>query len=95
MKFIYVVCITTDVIADLIGFNRLGNNIQGHYQARFPDKTRSNYYKQLKGFMIANKADNFQNVNIKGLISVEKPTRMRCNLKRRRKNLYYAHMISK
>ena len=60
MKLIFIFCSTTVVMADLIGFNRLGNNIKGHYQAKLQERTRSTYLKQLQGFMIANEANKFQ-----------------------------------
>ena len=81
-------------MADLIGFNRLGNNVKGHYGARFLQKSRSSYLKQLQGFMISNEAGKFQqqSLKIREMIKVEKSTKRRWNSKKTRTNLYYAHM---
>ena len=79
-------------MADLIGFNRLGNNVKGHYEARFLRKSRSSYLKQLQGFMISNEAEKSQSNKIRELMSDEKARKRRWNSKRTRKNLYYAHM---
>ena len=71
MKVILFVCITIGAMADLIGFNRLGNNVKGHYEARFLRKSRSSYLKQLQGFMISNEAEKSQSNKIRELISDE------------------------
>ena len=96
MKIAVIFCITIGVNGDLIGFNRLGNNVQGHYQTRILQKTRSSsYFKQLEDFMISRETVNFQSTKIRELTRVEKAAKRKWNSKRFRNELYHAYMTSK
>ena len=93
MKVLMLILAFNVVSADLIGYNRLGNNVNNHYTASFQKRSASNYLRQLQQFM--DSKDNSQSETVKQFIKSnlkeEKPAKKQTRRMRRR-SLYQTYM---
>jgi len=71
----------TTIEADLIGYNRLGNNVHTHLKGGFQKRSQSSYLRQLQQFMDtqdnspAEKFTNFFDSSIKKAAPKRRTTR--------------------
>ena len=70
MNVVILFLAVTSICADLIGYNRMGNNVNGHYKAKIQDhkRSQSNYLKQLQQFMDSQNSEDSQAESVKHFI---------------------------
>ena len=89
-KFIVLIAVSS---ADLIGYNRLGNNVNGHYQAKMEKRgfNSNSYYRQLRKY--AASMDGRQSEDMKSFVESKKIAKPRMLKKNLRRRLYMYNMM--
>ena len=89
MNILKILLAITTVAADLIGYNRLGNNVNGHVKQRLQKRSQSNYLRQLQKFLKTHENDQAKIVKHYINSNFKKTTKRRVT----RRSLYLTNML--